>query len=133
MKKRLFVSAIAVALVIACVCAFAACTPSVDSLKKTYDGEGYICADIDVEKVADYFKDAAKEAGVELEGESSIKYAFTATKVIDTVVVVAFTDSSVAKDMYEALGGKDSKFAKKKGNAVAFAISAGESEGLNLF
>ena len=129
MKKKLIVSAIAIVLALSCVFAFAACTPSLDSLKSTYDDAGYLCVDIDVDAVVDYVKDA----GADIEGEPAIEYAFTATKLIDTVVIVAYSDSSVAKDVYESLGGSESNFVKKKGNAVAFAISLGESEGLNLF
>ena len=65
MKKKLIVSAIAIVLALSCVFAFAACTPSLDSLKSTYDDAGYLCVDIDVDAVADYVKDA----GADIEGE----------------------------------------------------------------
>lgn len=129
MKKKLIVSAVAVVLVLTCVFAFAACTPSLEKLKSTYKDAGYACVNIDVDAVADYIKDA----GADIEGDPAIEYAFTASNFVDTVVIVAYSDSSVAKDVYESLGGGDSNFVKKKGNAVAFAISLGESEGLNLF
>ena len=127
MKKKLIVSAVAVVLVLTCVFAFAACTPSLEKLKSTYKDAGYACVNIDVDAVADYIKDA----GADIEGDPAIEYAFTATKLIDTVVIVAYSDSSVAKDVYESLGGSDASNVKKKGNAIAFSI--GESEGLNLF
>ena len=127
MKRKLLVTAVAVALVLVCVFAFAACTPSLEDLKATYRDAGYTCLNIDVAAIADYLKDA----GADIEGDPAIEYAFTATKLIDTVVIVAYSDSSVAKDVYESLGGSDASNVKKKGNAIAFSI--GESEGLNLF
>lgn len=129
MKKKLFVAAVAAMLVLACVLSFAACTPSLEKLKSTYSDNDYACVDINVSGVLDKLA----ERDVEFEGEPSIKYAFVATKLIDNVVVVAFTDSADAKEVYEALGGSEGKNVKKKGNAVAFALSLGESAGLDLF
>ena len=127
MKRKLLVTAVAVALVLVCVFAFAACTPSLEDLQATYRDAGYSCTELDVAAIADYLKDA----GADIEGDPTIEYAFIATKLIDTVVIVAYSDSSVAKDVYESLGGSDASNVKKKGNAIAFSI--GESEGLNLF
>lgn len=130
MKKKLFVAAVAAMLVLACVLSFAACTPSLEKLKSTYSDNGYGCLDINVSGVLDNLADV----GVEVDGEPSIEYAFVATKLVDNVMVVAFTDSADAKEVYEALGGGESKNVKKKGNAVAIALSlVGESAGLDLF
>ena len=127
MKRKLLVTAVAVALVLVCVFAFAACTPSLEDLKATYRDAGYTCLNIDVAAIADYLKDA----GADIEGDPAIEYAFIAAKLTDSVFIVAFSDSSTAKDVYESLGGSDASNVKKKGNAIAFSI--GESEGLNLF
>lgn len=129
MKRKLLVTAVAVALVLVCVFAFAACTPSLEDLKATYRDAGYSCTELDVAAIADYLKDA----GADIEGDPTIEYAFIAAKLTDSVYIVAFSDSSTAKDVYESLGGSDASNVKKKGNAIAFSISIGESEGLNLF
>ena len=128
MKKKLFVAAVAAMLVLACVLSFAACTPSLEKLKSTYSDNGYACVNIDVSGVLDKLADV----GVEVDGEPSIEYAFVATKLIDNVVVVAFTDSADAKEVYEALGGSEGKKVKKKGKGGGFALSLGGSAGLGL-
>lgn len=144
MKKKFALIGSIVVLALVCVLAFAACTPSVDSLTKKYDGEGYTVASVSKDKFNEYLSAIPVDEDIQIE-EGDIDYIFTASKGVaglDSVIVIAFTDSSLVKDiqesydkMMEDLGDDGSDIAESivklvvKGNAVAI----GRGNAIDLF
>lgn len=144
MKKKFALIGSIVVLALVCVLAFAACTPSVDSLTKKYEGEGYTVESVSKDKFNEYISDMPVGEDIQIE-EGDIDYIFTASKGLpglDYVIVIAFTDSSLVKDiqesydkMMEDLGDDGSDIAESivklvvKGNAVAI----GRGNAIDLF
>ena len=144
MKKKFALIGSIVVLALVCVLAFAACTPSVDSLTKKYEGEGYTVASVSKDEFNEYISDMPVGEDIQIE-EGDIDYIFTASKGLpglDYVIVIAFTDSSLVKDiqesydkMMEDLGDDRSDIAESivklvvKGNAVAI----GRGNAIDLF
>lgn len=122
MKKFLAItSVIVLAIVLATM--LMACTPSLDSLSKKYDKEGYTVVEL-----------GADDADTDLD----VKYVFEASKgLTEHVMVVCFANGDDAKKYYEeakegiekmgSLG--ESMDVKKSGNAVAF----GTKEAVAIF
>lgn len=122
MKKFLAItSVIVLAIVLATM--LMACTPSLDSLSKKYDKEGYTVVEL-----------GADDADTDLD----VKYVFEASKgLTEHVMVICFTNGDDAKKYYEeakegiekmgSLG--ESMGVKKSGNAVAF----GTKEAVAIF
>ena len=144
MKKKFALIGSIVVLALVCVLAFAACTPSVDSLTKKYEGEDYKVASVSKDKFNEYLSAIPVDEDIQIE-EGDIDYIFTASKGVaglDSVIVIAFTDSSLVKDiqesydkMMEDLGDDGSDIAESivklvvKGNAVAI----GRGNAIDLF
>lgn len=144
MKKKFALIGSIVVLALVCVLAFAACTPSVDSLTKKYEGEDYTVASVSKDKFNEYLSAIPVDEDFQIE-EGDIDYIFTASKGVpglDSVIVIAFTDSSLVKDiqesydkMMEDLGDDRSDIAESivklvvKGNAVAI----GRGNAIDLF
>lgn len=144
MKKKFALIGSIVVLALVCVLAFAACTPSVDSLTKKYEGEDYTVASVSKDKFNEYLSAIPVDEDFQIE-EGDIDYIFTASKGVaglDSVIVIAFTDSSLVKDiqesydkMMEDLGDDGSDIAESivklvvKGNAVAI----GRGNAIDLF
>lgn len=144
MKKKFALIGSIVVLALVCVLAFAACTPSVDSLTKKYEGEDYKVASVSKDKFNEYLSAIPVDEDFQIE-EGDIDYIFTASKGVpglDSVIVIAFTDSSLVKDiqesydkMMEDLGDDGSDIAESivklvvKGNAVAI----GRGNAIDLF
>lgn len=143
MKKKFALIGSIVVLALVCVLAFAACTPSVDSLTKKYEGEGYTVASVSKDEFNEYISDMPVGEDIQIE-EGDIDYIFTASKVmgLDSVIVIAFTDSSLVKDiqesydkMMEGMGDDGSDVVESivklvvKGNAVA----VGRGNAIDLF
>lgn len=135
MKKRIAIVSTILVVALIAVFAFAACTPSADSLKKKYEDAGYSVTVFESEDIEDL------PGGVDIEiEEGDIKYVLNAVPkgiggivgtISDTVTVIAFNDSSIAKDFkakyeefLEKSGIEESEKVgiKIKGGAVAFGI-----------
>lgn len=136
MKKRIAIVSTILVVALIAVFAFAACTPSADSLKKKYEDAGYSVTVFETEDIE------GLPGGVDIEiEEGDIKYVLNAVPkglvggivgtISDTVTVIAFNDSSIAKDFkakYEELLEKsgieeaEKGGIKIKGGAVAFGI-----------
>ena len=105
-----------------CVVALCACTPSADALKKKYEDEGYA---VTVAKAED-----AEKYGVESE---DVDYVFTATKGLNSVMVIGFKNGDKASELYDKAQKKEGLFvlveSKKSGNAVAI----GTKDAVDLF
>lgn len=121
MKKFLAItSVIVLAIVLATM--LMACTPSLDSLSKKYDKEGYTVVEL-----------GADDADTDAE----VKYVFNATKGLENVTVVCFANGDDAKKYYEEakegiekLGSVgEAMDVKKSGNAVA----VGTKEAVAIF
>lgn len=122
MKKFLAItSVIVLAIVLATM--LMACTPSLDSLSKKYDKEGYTVVEL-----------GADDADTDLD----VKYVFEASKgLTEHVMVVCFTNGDDAKEYYEEMkkivdeAGSfgEAMDVKKSGNAVAF----GTKEAVAIF
>ena len=115
MKKQIAIVSTILVVALIGVFAFAACTPSVDSLKEKYAEEGYLAASLPVQGIIDSMLEGA--VGVEVD-EATVEYAFMATKLVDTIIVVSITDKDVRSDIIDSL--KEAEVAyKTKGNAIA--------------
>ena len=115
MKKQIAIVSTILVVALIGVFAFAACTPSVDSLKEKYAEEGYLAASLPVQGIIDSMLEGAEDVEVD---EATVEYAFMATKVVDTIIVVSITDKDVRADITEALDKAEVTY-KTKGNAIA--------------
>ena len=107
------------------VFAFAACTPSLESLEEKYAEEGYLAGSLPVQGIIDSMLEGAEDVEVD---EATVEYAFMATKLVETIIVVSITDKDVRADITEALDKAEITY-KTKGNAIA----VGSDGALDLF
>ena len=115
MKKQIAIVSTILVVALIGVFAFAACTPSLDSLKEKYAEEGYLAASLPVQGIIDSMLEGAEDVEVD---EATVEYAFMATKLVDTIIVVSITDKDVRSDIIDSL--KEAEVAyKTKGNAIA--------------
>ena len=125
MKKQIAIVSTILVVALIGVFAFAACTPSVDSLKEKYAEEGYLAASLPVQGIIDSMLEGAEDVEVD---EATVEYAFMATKLVDTIIVVSITDKDVRSEIIDSL--KEAEVAyKTKGNAIA----VGTEDALALF
>lgn len=125
MKKQIAIVSTILVVALIGVFAFAACTPSVDSLKEKYAEEGYLAASLPVQGIIDSMLEGAEDVEVD---EATVEYAFMATKLVDTIIVVSITDKDVRAEITEALDKAEVTY-KTKGNAIA----VGSKGALDLF
>ena len=125
MKKQIAIVSTILVVALIGVFAFAACTPSVDSLKEKYSEEGYGVVSLPVQGIIDALLEDAEDVEVD---EATVEYAFMATKLVDTIIVVSITDKDVRADITEALDKAEVAY-KTKGNAIA----VGSKGALDLF
>ena len=125
MKKQIAIVSTILVVALIGVFAFAACTPSLDSLKEKYTEEGYIVGSLPVQGIIDSMLEDAEDVEVD---EATVEYAFMATKLVDTIIVVSITDKDVRADITEALDEAEVTY-KTKGNAIA----VGSDGALKLF
>lgn len=125
MKKQIAIVSTILVVALIGVFAFAACTPSLDSLKEKYAEEGYLAGSLPVQGIIDSMLEGAEDVEVD---EATVEYAFMATKVVDTIIVVSITDKDVRADITEALDKAEITY-KTKGNAIA----VGTDGALDLF
>ena len=125
MKKQIAIVSTILVVALIGVFAFAACTPSLDSLKEKYSEEGYLAGSLPVQGIIDSMLEGAEDVEVD---EATVEYAFMATKVVDTIIVVSITDKDVRADITEALDKAEITY-KTKGNAIA----VGTDGALDLF
>lgn len=125
MKKQIAIVSTILVVALIGVFAFAACTPSVDSLKEKYTEEGYLVGSLPVQGIIDSMLEGAEDVEVD---EATVEYAFMATKVVDTIIVVSITDKDVRAEITEALDKAEVTY-KTKGNAIA----VGSKGALDLF
>lgn len=115
MKKQIAIVSTILVVALIGVFAFAACTPSVDSLKEKYTEEGYLAGSLPVQDIIDSMLEDAEDVEVD---EATVEYAFMATKLVDTIIVVSITDKDVRSEIIDSL--KEAEVAyKTKGNAIA--------------
>lgn len=125
MKKQIAIVSTILVVALIGVFAFAACTPSVDSLKEKYTEEGYLAGSLPVQDIIDSMLEGAEDVEVD---EATVEYAFMATKLVDTIIVVSITDKDVRSEIIDSL--KEAEVAyKTKGNAIA----VGTEDALALF
>ena len=115
MKKQIAIVSTILVVALIGVFAFAACTPSLDSLKEKYAEEGYLAGSLPVQGIIDSMLEGAEDVEVD---EATVEYAFMATKLVDTIIVVSITDKDVRADITEALDKAEVTY-KTKGNAIA--------------
>ena len=125
MKKQIAIVSTILVVALIGVFAFAACTPSVDSLKEKYAEEGYGAVSLPVQGIIDSMLEGAEDVEVD---EATVEYAFMATKLVETIIVVSITDKDVRADITEALDKAEVTY-KTKGNAIA----VGTDGALDLF
>ena len=125
MKKQIAIVSTILVVALIGVFAFAACTPSVESLKEKYAEEGYLAASLPVQGIIDSMLEGAEDVEVD---EATVEYAFMATKLVETIIVVSITDKDVRADITEALDKAEVTY-KTKGNAIA----VGTDGALDLF
>lgn len=115
MKKQIAIVSTILVVALIGVFAFAACTPSVESLQEKYKEEGYLAGSLPVQGIIDSMLEGAEDVEVD---EATVEYAFMATKLVDTIIVVSITDKDVRSDIIDSL--KEAEVAyKTKGNAIA--------------
>lgn len=115
MKKQIAIVSTILVVALIGVFAFAACTPSLESLQEKYKEEKYIAASLPVQGIIDALLEDAEDVEVD---EATVEYAFMATKLVDTIIVVSITDKDVRSDIIDSL--KEAEVAyKTKGNAIA--------------
>ena len=125
MKKQIAIVSTILVVALIGVFAFAACTPSLESLQEKYKEEGYLAGSLPVQGIIDSMLEGAEDVEVD---EATVEYAFMATKVVDTIIVVSITDKDVRSDIIDSL--KEAEVAyKTKGNAIA----VGTEKALALF
>lgn len=127
MKKQIAIVSTILVVALIGVFAFAACTPSLDSLKEKYAEEGYLAGSLPVQGIIDSMLEDAEDVEVD---EATVEYAFMATNVVkaETIIVVSITDKDVRADITEALDKAEVTY-KTKGNAIA----VGTDGALDLF
>ena len=115
MKKQIAIVSTILVVALIGVFAFAACTPSLESLQEKYKEEGYLAGGLPVQGIIDSMLEGAEDVEVD---EATVEYAFMATKLVDTIIVVSITDKDVRSDIIDSL--KEAEVAyKTKGNAIA--------------
>ena len=115
MKKQIAIVSTILVIALIGVFAFAACTPSLESLQEKYKEEKYLAASLPVQGIIDAMLEDAEDVEVD---EATVEYAFMATKLVDTIIVVSITDKDVRADIIDSL--KEAEVAyKTKGNAIA--------------
>ena len=125
MKKQIAIVSTILVIALIGVFAFAACTPSLESLQEKYKEEKYLAASLPVQGIIDAMLEDAEDVEVD---EATVEYAFMATKLVDTIIVVSITDKDVRADIIDSL--KEAEVAyKTKGNAIA----VGTDGALDLF
>lgn len=125
MKKQIAIVSTILVVALIGVFAFAACTPSLESLQEKYKEEGYLAGSLPVQGIIDSMLEGAEDVEVD---EATVEYAFMATKLVDTIIVVSITDKDVRSDIIDSL--KEAEVAyKTKGNAIA----VGTEGALGLF
>ena len=115
MKKQIAIVSTILVIALIGVFAFAACTPSLDSLKEKYAEEGYLAASLPVQGIIDSMLEDAEDVEVD---EATVEYAFMATKLVDTIIVVSITDKDVRSEIIDSLKKAEVAY-KTKGNAIA--------------
>lgn len=125
MKKQIAIVSTILVVALIGVFAFAACTPSLESLEEKYAEEGYLAGSLPVQGIIDSMLEGAEDVEVD---EATVEYAFMATKLVDTIIVVSITDKDVRADITEALDKAEVTY-KTKGNAIA----VGTDGALDLF
>lgn len=115
MKKQIAIVSTILVVALIGVFAFAACTPSVDSLKEKYTEEGYLAGSLPVQDIIDSMLEDAEDVEVD---EATVEYAFMATKLVDTIIVVSITDKDVRSEIIDSLKKAEVAY-KTKGNAIA--------------
>ena len=115
MKKQIAIVSTILVVALIGVFAFAACTPSLDSLKEKYTEEGYLAASLPVQGIIDSMLEGAEDVEVD---EATVEYAFMATKLVDTIIVVSITDKDVRSEIIDSLKKAEVAY-KTKGNAIA--------------
>lgn len=125
MKKQIAIVSTILVVALIGVFAFAACTPSLESLQEKYKEEKYLAASLPVQGIIDALLEDAEDVEVD---EATVEYAFMATKLVDTIIVVSITDKDVRSEIIDSL--KEAGVAyKTKGNAIA----VGTEDALALF
>lgn len=125
MKKQIAIVSTILVVALIGVFAFAACTPSLESLQEKYKEEKYLAASLPVQGIIDSMLEGAEDVEVD---EATVEYAFMATKLVDTIIVVSITDKDVRSEIIDSL--KEAEVAyKTKGNAIA----VGTEDALALF
>ena len=115
MKKQIAIVSTILVIALIGVFAFTACTPSLESLQEKYKEEKYLAASLPVQGIIDAMLEDAEDVEVD---EATVEYAFMATKLVDTIIVVSITDKDVRSDIIDSL--KEAEVAyKTKGNAIA--------------
>lgn len=125
MKKQIAIVSTILVVALIGVFAFAACTPSLESLEEKYAEEGYLAGSLPVQGIIDSMLEGAEDVEVD---EATVEYAFMATKLVETIIVVSITDKDVRADITEALDKAEVTY-KTKGNAIA----VGTDGALDLF
>lgn len=125
MKKQIAIVSTILVVALIGVFAFAACTPSLESLEEKYAEEGYLAGSLPVQGIIDSMLEGAEDVEVD---EATVEYAFMATKLVETIIVVSITDKDVRADITEALDKAEITY-KTKGNAIA----VGSDGALDLF
>ena len=115
MKKQIAIVSTILVVALIGVFAFAACTPSLESLEEKYAEEGYLAGSLPVQGIIDSMLEGAEDVEVD---EATVEYAFMATKLVETIIVVSITDKDVRADITEALDKAEVTY-KTKGNAIA--------------
>lgn len=117
MKKQIAIVSTILVVALIGVFAFAACTPSLESLQEKYKEEKYLAASLPVQGIIDSMLEDAEDVEVD---EATVEYAFMATNVVkaETIIVVSITDKDVRSEIIDSL--KEAEVAyKTKGNAIA--------------
>ena len=125
MKKQIAIVSTILVVALIGVFAFAACTPSLESLEEKYAEEGYLAGSLPVQGIIDSMLEGAEDVEVD---EATVEYAFMATKLVETIIVVSITDKDVRADITESLDKAEITY-KTKGNAIA----VGTDRALDLF
>lgn len=115
MKKQIAIVSTILVVALIGVFAFAACTPSLESLQEKYKEEGYLAGSLPVQGIIDSMLEGAEDVEVD---EATVEYAFMATKLVDTIIVVSITDKDVRSDIIDSLKKAEVAY-KTKGNAIA--------------
>lgn len=115
MKKQIAIVSTILVVALIGVFVFAACTPSLESLQEKYKEEGYLAGSLPVQGIIDSMLEGAEDVEVD---EATVEYAFMATKLVDTIIVVSITDKDVRSEIIDSLKKAEVAY-KTKGNAIA--------------